>query len=58
VNYRDNFYKTFDLIRTCFELKEAYYRKLHPGKSAPEIRTMIYEGIVRRKQDQWKSKKG
>lgn len=51
--YIRNLNKTLELTQVCFELKEAYLRKLHPGLKDEEIRELIYLEILKRKQNQW-----
>ncbi len=53
--YERNFRKTFELIQTCFDLKEAYLRARHPNMTAEQTKRLIYRQILHRKQRQWKS---
>jgi hypothetical protein len=55
MDYARNLLKTFELIQTSFDLKEAYYRKRFPAESPAEIRDRIHREIIDRKQRQWKS---
>jgi hypothetical protein len=53
--YKQNLAKTLELIELCFTLKEAYLRQQHPLASPGEIRQMICQGILERKERQWTS---
>jgi hypothetical protein len=55
--YQRNLAKTFELIDACFNLKQAYLMKKYPKASAKQISNMVYEGILSRKERQWKSLK-
>jgi hypothetical protein len=52
--YRRNLFKTFEIIQTCFDLKEAYLLSQNPGIPGHEIRRRIYENIIHSKDRQWK----
>jgi hypothetical protein len=52
--YQKNFYKTLELIQTCFDLKEAYLKSKYPAASPEEIRKLVYQQILERKTKQWK----
>jgi hypothetical protein len=52
--YIRNLKKTLELTQVCFDLKEGYLRKTHPGLRDEEIRELVYRGIEKRKQSQWK----
>ncbi len=47
--------KTCDIIDTCFALKAAYIKAKNPEYSDNDIRRKIFEEILERKEDQWKS---
>ena len=53
--YKNNLAKTLEVIELCFTLKEAYLRQQHPLASPREIRQMICQGILKRKERQWTS---
>ncbi|MEE4355542.1 MAG: hypothetical protein V2I97_03685 [Desulfococcaceae bacterium] len=55
--YINNLNKTLQIIDLCFNLKEAYFRQKHPGKTDEEIRKMIYQDMLARKEKLWKSEK-
>ncbi len=55
--YINNLNKTLQIIDLCFNLKEAYFRQKYPQKSDTEIREMIYQDILARKEKLWKSEK-
>ena len=52
--YERNLKKTCDIIDCCFILKEAYLKSKNPSYSQKEIEQKIYDGILQRKEDQWK----
>jgi hypothetical protein len=54
---QNNFAKTFELIDTCFKLKEAYLKQKYPEASQLEIDEMICKEIIARKERQWKLQK-
>ncbi len=54
---RKNLNKMMQIIDTCFDLKEACLRQRYPNASQSEISGMIYQGILNRKDAQWKSQK-
>jgi len=53
--YRKNLAKTMALIDACFALKKAYLKSKHPDVSIEELRRMLFEGVVERKERQWSS---
>jgi len=55
--YHRNLAKTLELIDACFNLKEAYLKRPHPEASQQDINNMIFQGILSRKEKQWKSPK-
>jgi len=55
--YINNLNKTLQIIDLCFNLKEAYFRQKYPQISDTEIREMIYQDILARKEKLWKSEK-
>jgi hypothetical protein len=55
--YIKNLNKTLEIIDLCFNLKEAYFRQEYPKASDTEIREMIYQDILARKEKLWKSEK-
>ncbi len=55
--YHKKLAKSLELIETCFNLKEAYLKQIYPGASQQEINSMIFKGILSRKEKQWKSQK-
>ena len=52
--YIRNLRKSLELTQVCFDLKEAYLRKIHPELTDVEIQELMYRGILQRKQNQWK----
>ena len=52
-----NLSKTLEIIDTCFNLKEAYLKQKYPHSSQDEIADMVYQGILSRKNNQWKLQK-
>jgi hypothetical protein len=53
--YEKKLKKTCEIIDTCFTLKEAYIKSINPSCSQKEIEQIIYDEILQRKEDQWKS---
>ncbi|MEI6128134.1 MAG: hypothetical protein WCQ99_16415, partial [Pseudomonadota bacterium] len=54
---KNNLRKTLEIIDACFDLKEAYLKQLYPNETQKEIAGRIYQGILKRKEAQWKSQK-
>ena len=52
---KKNLSKTLELIDLCFKLKESYFKKQHPQATTEEIRELIYQDILKRKERQWTS---
>ena len=55
VNHQKNLARMVELVNLCFTLKAAWLRRLHPEAGAHDIRRMIAEGILRRKEAAWTS---
>jgi hypothetical protein len=53
--YEQKLKKTCDIIDTCFALKTAYIKSIHPEYSEKKIREEIFNSILDRKEKQWKS---
>jgi hypothetical protein len=49
-----NLRKTAEIIDTVFTLKLSWLRARHPELSDGEARSRIYQGILERKERQWK----
>ena len=47
--YRRNLSKTIALIDSCFSLKKAYLKSKNPDASGKELRRMLFEDVVKRK---------
>ncbi|HBE04220.1 MAG TPA: hypothetical protein DC049_17350 [Spirochaetia bacterium] len=56
-DYNKNLAKTLEIIDTVFTLKAAWLEKTHPQWSCSDVKKEIYQGIIRRKEEQWKSQK-
>jgi hypothetical protein len=52
---KKNLSKTLELIDLCFKLKESYLMQQHPQATTEEIRELIYQDILKRKERQWTS---
>ena len=52
--YERKLKKTCDIIDTCFTLKAAYLKAKNPSYSDKEVRKIIFEEILERKDTQWK----
>jgi len=50
-----NLRKTADIIDTVFTLKLSWLKARHPELSDGEARSRIFQGILERKERQWKS---
>ncbi len=55
--YQKNFSKSLELIDICFNLEEAYLKKIHPQASQKDINNIIFQGILSRKKRQWRLQK-
>ena len=51
----NNLRKTAEIIDTVFTLKVSWLKARHPELSDGEARSRIYQGILERKERQWKS---
>lgn len=50
----DNLKKTAEIIDTVFTLKLSWLKARHPELSDGEARSRIFQGILERKERQWK----
>jgi len=55
--YTKNLFKTLELIDLSFTLKEAYLKSRFTEENEEEIRKRIFDSLVKRKENQWKSVK-
>ena len=53
--YEQKLKKTCDIIDTCFSLKAAYLKSIHSAFSEEKIKKEIFDGILERKEELWKS---
>jgi hypothetical protein len=49
-----NLHKAFELLNTVLELKLAYLKKKHPGKTDEELKRKILIDAIKAKERQWK----
>ena len=51
----NNLRKTAEILDTVFTLKLSCLNARHPELSDAEARSLVYQGIIDRKERQWKS---
>ncbi len=56
-SYRQNLLKTIELIDLCFTLKKAYMRSKLPEIVEEDLERRIWNDILRRKENKWRSAK-